>query len=463
MNRAIEKNDCLSRTSTAADHAHNSARELSARRIWTLGLLTAITGIAAHFKMALDVALVGRSKPEEIAAFAFIFPVFLIFTSLSQAFYFGTSATFTRDNLIRDGFVEARITKRFLATHLLLGSVLAISFWLALPRFLALLQAGPIASLAVAYCRIWLWSVPLLLASSASFSILRALGLVRTASAITSAAVVISAAASILVIGREFLGHSLPAIEAAAYSTVLFSLISFGAALFVVMRRTRPNVCPKEKSGGEFRVFSRVAAGVYASNLVGILYLSAVTGIMARTGVDGLTTLGLVDRYEQLLLAVQMGFIAVVTPALKNRYSAHDEGDLDPTALKAARVMLSSSCAAAGLALLLHFAAPDVLYPSRMAPDTSSVLVLVAASCGFQGIFILSTVMLNLRGMARYALGWSAVRAFGFIVPLAFIGSLAGKPIYVFALITAGHVVVGLLSLALIGRLTRGSGLRSHG
>ncbi|OOG43468.1 hypothetical protein [Rhodanobacter sp. C05] len=431
-----------------------SADDYSHREIWSLGLLTASTGLAAHLKMAWDVVLVGRSSGGEMAAFAFAFPAMLIFTSLSQAFYIATSATFTRDNLVRNGCVDATAMKRFMAMYFAVGIIAAGVFRLCLPMFLVLLGADSIAPFVVEYCNIWLWSVPMLLVSSASFSILRTLGLIRTASMITLASVAISASASTMFIGQPVFGYPLRAIEAAAYSTVLFSFISFGSALFIVMRKAHKGVSSSEEVGRELRVFARVAIPVFATNLINILYLSTITRIFAQTGRDGLAVLGLVDRYEQLLLALQMGFVAVTTPALKSRYSTGSASEINPVSSRTVQVMLSSSLLAAVLAISLgSFLAFRLIAPVTIATSATFAMIAISISCGFQGIFFLLSVMLNLRGYTGYALLWSVVRAFGIVVPLAFVGRTLGGPNYVFAFIAFGHIAVGLLSVAFIKRV----------
>ena len=251
------------------------------RSLFVVMLFTASTSLAAMGKITFDVTLVGRLGNTELAAFAFVFPVIFIVTSMGQGIYIATAASFTRGINILDHRVALRPMLYAFAVSLFLGILIAIALRAILPDVLAMLGAISHLDQLNRYFSIWLWTVPLIFVSANTFALIRNLGYLKIASAITLIATLVGVAFSPMLILEGQRG-----IVGSAYSTLITSLFStFISLLFVLLRSVYSHAHLARTAVLDLaRRIMAIALPVLLSNVLLFIFMSFATSVFSGLG-----------------------------------------------------------------------------------------------------------------------------------------------------------------------------------
>jgi Na+-driven multidrug efflux pump len=374
-------------------------------------VFTASTSLTAMVKAALDVSLIGKLGSSELAAFAYVFPILFLLISVGNGVYIATAACFVGADRIADRRVLLRPFIHSMMVSITLGAVVAIAMRLLLPALLRAMGADDHLVRLDGYFSIWLWTVPMMFVSANTFAIIRNLGYLKIASAITFAATVVGVMLSYLLIPAGE-GETVWGIVGSAYSTfatsALSTLISVGFVLF------------RSRYGGvgefwaEFAELARRILGiglpVLLSNVLLFFFLSLVTRVFSGFGQDAVAAYGINGRVEQVLLIFQSAFVTVAIPALTRSWADGDHEGFRRYTGEVARLMLLFAIVLAALVFLLRHWIADIAAPTPITREICLFyLCIVPFTVGFQGVFMLATTILNLLKKSRKSLLWYAV------------------------------------------------------
>lgn len=411
-------------------------------------IFTASTSLTAMVKAMLDVALVGRVGGSELAAFAFVFPVLFLLISVGNGVYIATAAAFSDRDRIVDGHVMRRPFVHSMLVSVMLGVVVAAVCVVFLPlAFGAMGAKGHDARLA-AYFSIWLWTVPMMFVSANTFAIIRNLGYLKIASAITLVANIVGVSLSFALIPRDD-GDAVWGIVGSAYSTLATSVLSTLISVGFVLWRSLPGGFGTLLSGLVEMARSILGIGlpVLLSNVLLFFFLSLTTRVFSGFGEDAVAAYGVNGRVEQVLLIFQSAFVTVAIPALSRKWSAGDAEGMRRYAGEIVGMMLALAFVLAIPVFLFRHQIADL---ADLTPEARVIclfyLCLVPITAGFQGMFMLSATILNLLRQPRKSLLWHAVNYGAVGMPLLLGASRIGDARACIVALSVAGIVCGLLA-----------------
>lgn len=415
-------------------------------------VFTASTSLTAMAKAALDVSLIGKLGSSELAAFAYVFPILFLLISVGNGIYIATAACFVGADRIADRRVFLRPFIHSMMVSIILGGGVAIAMRLLLPALLRAMGAVDHLERLDGYFAIWLWTVPMMFVSANTFAIIRNLGYLKIASAITFAATLVGVTLSFLLIPAGE-GEAVWGVVGSAYSTfatsVLSTLMSVGFVLFW------------SKYGGigefwsEFVALARRILGiglpVLLSNVLLFFFLSLVTRVFSGYGQDAVAAYGINGRVEQVLLIFQSAFVTVAIPALSRAWADGDHEGFRRFTGEVAKLMLLVAVVFAALIFLLRDWIADIAAPTPASREICLFyLCVVPLTVGFQGVFMLATTILNLLKKPKSSLLWYAVNYTVVSAPvLVLLGSFSDVRFSIVGL-AACSVVCGLVAWRMV-------------
>ncbi|MDG2539208.1 MATE family efflux transporter [Dyella jiangningensis] len=416
-------------------------------------LFTASTALTSMAKAMFDVSLVGRIGGDELPAFAFVFPILFLLISVGNGIYVATAASFVGDDRIVGGKVLRGPFLHSVLVSLALGAMVGGLMFFLLPALLTAMGArGHLLRLA-GYFAIWLWTVPMMFVSANTFAIIRNLGFFKTASFITLFATVVGAVLSfVLIPERE--GHKVWGVVGSAYSTLATSSLSTSLSLlFVFFYSRRGGVAAFWNA---FRDMAHRILGiglpVLLSNVLLFLFLSLITRVFSSFGQDSVAAYGINGRIEQVLLYFQTALTTVATPTLSRLWADGDRRGLIDYTHEVAKLMM---WVAGILALAAFFARHWIAGLPAPTPETYAIciffLTIVPFTTGLQGVFVLTTTLLNLMKRPGRSLLWSAI-FYGVVnAPILLVSQFTNVRLSIVGL-AVGTVIGGTASWYWIGR-----------
>lgn len=420
-------------------------------------LFTASTALTSMVKAVFDVSLVGRIGGDELAAFAFVFPILFLLISVGNGIYVATAASFVGDDRIADGKVLRGPFLHSVLVSLALGVLVGGAMFLLLPTLLTAMGAKDHLARLAGYFVVWLWTVPMMFVSANTFAIIRNLGFFKTASLITLFATVVGAGLSLALIPERD-GHKVWGVVGSAYSTLATSSLSTSLSLLFVF------LCSKQGGVGAFWSAFRdmahrilgIGLPVLLSNVLLFLFLSLITRVFSSFGQNSIAAYSINGRVEQVLLYFQTALATVATPTLSMLWAADDREGLVDYTHDVARLMLWVAGVLAAIAFVTRHWIATLAAPT---PETYAICILfltvVPFTTGLQGIFVLTTTLLNLMKRPGRSLLWSAIFYGAVNAPILVASQFTNVRISIIGL-AIGTVIGGTASWYWISREIRG-------
>lgn len=422
-------------------------------------LFTASTALTSMAKAMFDVSLVGKIGGSELAAFAFVFPILFLLISVGNGIYVATAASFVGNDRIDDGKVLLGPFLHSALVSLMLGALVGGAMLLLLPFLLTAMGARDHLVRLDGYFTVWLWTVPMMFVSANTFAIIRNLEFFKTASFITLFATMAGAGLSFTLIPAGP-GGKVWGVVGSAYSTLATSFLSTALSLAFVFRHS--------KSGGDgafwgaFKDMAHRILGiglpVLLSNVLLFLFLSLITRVFSSFGQNSIAAYGINGRVEQVLLYFQTAITTVATPTLSRLWADGDRASLVGYTHEVAKLML---WVAGTLAVTAFLARHWIAALAAPTPETYAIciffLTVVPFTTGLQGVFILTTTLLNLMKRPGKSLLWSATFYGAVNAPILLASQYTNVRISIVSLVI-GTVIGGAAAWYRIGREIRDDG-----
>lgn len=415
--------------------------------------LTASTSLVAMIKLAIDASMISQHGVDELAAFAFVFPVLFLNISVGRGIYVATAAAFAGGRMVKGNSVFRPPLLAALCFSLLLGFCALLVLQLTLSEGLTYLGASAYLGRLSSYFSVWLWSIPLLFISSNTFAIMRNLGYLSSASAITIVATCVGLALSFALIPTYgIVGSAYSTLVTSAASTVL-------SVLFVFARSAKSSLLAWRLRDSLLvaRTVLAIGAPVLLSNLLLFVYQSFVTRLIAGFGAHATAAYALIGRVEQVLFVIQAAFVTIAIPQLVHHFSRQRYIHAAAFSMLIKRLMFATAGAFGVVALVSAHGIATAFAPSHASQEVVMVYLCIGPlTICFQGLFGLATTSLNLMGAARESLLCSAL-AYCIVSPaIAWLFSLSPSFNLLIVGLAVANVLTGILAwIYMKGKLCR--------
>jgi len=395
----------------------------------TVPMVAGIVGMVA-FNLT-DTFFVSRLGTTELAALSFTFPLVLVLVRFTLGLGIGASSLISRAVGRGDAHAVQRITTDCLSLALLLVVIfVAVGFPIMDPVFRALGAEGEILSLVKTYMSIWLAGLLFVFFPMIGNNAIRANGDTKKPALIMLTAVTVNIILDYLLI---FGVGPFPrlGLAGAALATVISRMITFMLSFYIVYFRLK------------MLTFERVPFAVILSSWKKILYIGlpaamtrviapigigVITSLIARTGPKGVAAFGVASRIEFFAIAVVFALSSVLNPFTGQNWGAAKNHRVKKGISLSNRFALLWGIGM--FTLLAVFAEPIASIFSRD-PEVVYAIILymrvVAAAYCMYGVFVISSLVLNVLHRPIHAALLSAVQTFALTVPMAWVGmKLAG-------------------------------------
>ncbi len=390
----------------------------------TVPMLLAVLTMVA-FNLA-DTYFVGQLGELELAAMGFTIAVVMLIASLSQGIGVGASAVVARAIGEGDFKQVQRLATDSLVLALMIVGVIATLGLLTIDPLFKLLGAGPdVLPFVRDYMSIWYFSMMFVVVPMVGNAVIRATGDMKTPAAIMFVAVGFNIVLDPLLI---FGWGPFPAmgIAGAAWATVLSRMVTFVAALYVLIRREKlltfeiPTLADMFASWKKILFIAIPSAGT--SMLVPIS-TGIITGLIARYGPAAVAAYGVGSRVELLALAVVMALSSTLTPFVAQNWGAGRMDRVEKAIRYGTQFAMIWGVAFFVIAVSLSGGIARAFNDSEAVQSViTQFLLIVPISYAGQGVLLVSTSSLNALNKPFNATALMALRLFVLYIPLAFIG-----------------------------------------
>ncbi len=394
-----------------------------------------------------DTYFVGRLGADPLAAMSFSFPVVLISGGLAMGLGIGTS-TYVSHALGRQHREEA--ARLATQAHLLafgIVSLLALAGLLLLtPLFSAMGATETTMPLIRTYMTIWFIGLPFVILPMVGMNVLQATGDTKIPGFVLTMSVILNIILDpVLIFGVGPIPHM--GIAGAALATVIGRASSFFIVGSVLLFRERLIT----RAIGSFRYVLRswgrilyVGIPAAAANILLPISMGVLTRLVSAFGTDAVAGFGAATRVESFALVFTLALSMIVTPFVGQNHGAGNQGRVQRTH----KVAFLFSLAWGGVVLLVFLlAAFPVARVFNDDPDvvrvTALYLSIVAVSYGSLGIVNLTAASFNGIKKPIAAAGVAALRLFGLLIPLAFVGRELFDLIGLFGGVALGNILSG--------------------
>jgi putative MATE family efflux protein len=372
----------------------------------------------------IDTYYVSMLGTNELAALSFTYPVVLIVNSISLGIGMGTTSVVARA-MGEDRF---DLVVRRSTDSLILGLVLSVIFSIIgvatiRPVFHLLGAEGDILEIIVSYMRIWFIGSAFVVVPMIGNSVLRALGDTKTPSYVMLFSALTNALLDpVLIFG---LGP-FPRLEVpgAAIATVIARMITFVAALYLLVHRER------------VISFKAVAVRDLAASFKGILYIGApnafirmvqpfgtgiITALLATIGVEAVAGFGIAAKLERFAIIITAALAVVMIPYIGQNYGARAYGRIREGLRASYRIIAISSSV---IYLVLYFSAPFIGGLFSRDSEVIRVFVMYARIVplfyGIYGIQLMGNSFFNAVNAPFVAASITVLQMFIVFIPLAY-------------------------------------------
>lgn len=401
-----------------------------------------------------DTYFVAQLGTEALAAMGFTFPVVMVLGSISLGLGAGAAAVLAQAIGRGDQKSVRQTTRAALLLGVLVAGVLVVIGLLTIdPLFRALGASETTLPLIRQYMYVWYPGVIFVTVPMIGNNAIRATGDTRIPSLIMATAAAVNIVLDPILIFGKF---GLPAmgITGAAVATVVARATTLTASLIVLAKVKRMLVL--RDGGGILRAWARVlhiglpAAG---TNVLAPLSMGVFMRLVAQFGEPAVAAVGAGVRIEGFALTPIFALNATLTPMIGQNFGA---GRLD----RARRIMRNAAGFAIGWGLLSLIALVVARRPIAAAfsteptvgRDIALFLMIVPAGYALRGVAMLSGSAFNAVSLPMRATALNALRMFGLLVPLAWLGSIVAGYRGLLAGTALAHTTAGVIAWLWIRR-----------
>ena len=405
----------------------------------------------------VDTIYVGRLGTSQLAALSFTFPVVLVLNSIALGIGIGTSSVLSRALGSGNQHKVVRYTTDSLSLSFLLIVFFVIIGELTLdPLFRLLGAGGEVLVMVKQYMRIWYAGLPFVVFPMVGNSAISALGDTKTPGTIMLIASVVNIILDPLLI---FGLGPFPRLEiqGAALATVFARSITFSVAIYVLAFREKIISLKKAAFSEVLDSWKKIfyVGGPAALTRIMIpLAAGVITALLASIGTECVAGFGVATKFERFALLFTMSIATVMAPFVGQNFGA---GKLDriQNSIRFSG-QLSMGIGAAILIGMWIFARPLASMFSKD-PSVIDVAVLyfriVPAAYGLQGIFHISTMILNALNKPVHAAVLTLCQMFLVYIPLAYLGKSFFGIAGVFSALAVSYIITGSISYFLVRKI----------
>ena len=397
-----------------------------------------------------DTYFVGKLGADQLAALSFTFPVIFIINSIALGLGVGASVVISRAIGEGDHDKVRRLTTDSLLLSISIVIVFTLTGLATIKPLFTLLGASPeIIILIKKYMVIWYVGMPFVVVPMVGNSAIRATGDTKTPSAI----MMIAAAMNIVMDPLLIFGIGpFPAmgIEGAAIATVIARFTTFSVAIYVLGFRDKMLT-------SKFHSFKTVLASwqdilfigapIAASRMIVPITTGIITRLLSGFGNATVAGFGVASRVEFFALAAVNALATVYGPFIGQNLGAQKTERIYSSIKLTSRFALIFGII---LFIILAITAPFIagIFSKDVVVIKTIItyLRIVPIAYGLNGIFLLSTTVMNVLKKPYHSAGLIAVQMFLVYIPLAHLGAkfLAVKGVF-FATVIA-YFVGGFLA-----------------
>jgi putative MATE family efflux protein len=404
----------------------------------------------------IDTFWVGRLGPTELAAMSFTFPVVVVVISVAMGIGVGLTSVISR--AIGQG--DDRAVRRLTSDGLILANVAVVAVALGGlvtidPLFRAL-GAGPeLLPLIREYMLPWYLGVGFIVIPMVGNSAIRATGDTRTPSLIM---VVAGLANAILDPFLIFGIGPFPRLElqGAALATVLSYILSFAAAIWILLRREQMldlRIPHPRETWASWKRILYVGVPSAATSMLVPLATGILTRVVSGYGPSAVAAYGVGSRLEGLSMIGVWAMAAAITPFVGQNFGA---GRYDRVRAAIRFALTFSIIYGAILALLLALLAEPL---ARLFSEDDTVVALIVRylrlvplSYGLYGWILLINAVFNAVNRPFRSAVLIVLRLFVVAVPLALLGSTWFGVPGIFGALALGNASVGVVAILFVRR-----------
>ncbi len=389
-------------------------------------MIFGILGIAI-FNL-VDTYFVGLLGTNELAALSYTFPIVLTFSSLTMGISTGVTAVVSKAaGRSKPDELKALIFDSMLLSFLCVILFVGIGF-LALRPALNLMQAEEeIIPLIMQYMTIWLPGLVFVVFPMVGNGIIRALGDTKTPGIVMIIAGTVNAVLDPLFIFGIGPFPEL-GVAGAAIATVLGRFITFGVALYVLMKRDKVLVFQKrkfQKMADNWKAILTVGLPDGLSRIILPVGSGIITGLIAAYGVASVAGFGIAVKMENFLIIVAYSLASVIVPFAGQNIGAKKFKRVKKIFQYSNRFILLLQ---GGLFLILLIFAPFLAGLFSRDGEVVRVAVIylriVSIAYGAKGIILLSSSLLNVMRRPLIAAAINVGQMFVVFIPMALLGNM---------------------------------------
>lgn len=421
----------------------------------TVPMVAGIVGMVA-FNLT-DTFFVGRLGTMELAALSFAFPLVLVLMRFTMGLGIGASALISRAVGRGDTRAVRRLTTDSLSLALLAVVVFGAAGFLAMdPLFRALGADAEILTLVKTYMSIWLAGLLFIFFPMIGNNAIRANGDTKTPALIMLAAV----CANIILDPLLIFGIGpFPrlGLAGAALATVLARAITFTLAFYIVHFRLRMLTferVPFVEVLASWKRILYIGLPAAATRVIVPIGIGVLTGMIAASGPKAVAAFGVAIKIEFFAMAVIFALSTVLGPFTGQNWGAARTGRVKKG------ISLSNRFAflwGIGMfALLAVFAGPIASIFSRD-PEVVFAIVLytriVAAAYCMYGVFVISSLVLNVLHRPIRAALLAAGQTFALTIPMAWVGMRLAGMKGIFTGVGVSYLLAGFAAWLVLKRV----------
>lgn len=405
----------------------------------------------------VDTIYVGRLGTGPLAALSFTYPVVLVLNSIALGMGVGASSVLARALGRGDHHKVVRYTTDSLSLSFLFIVIFVALGELTLDPLFKLLGAeGEILNMVKQYMRIWYAGLLFVVFPMVGNSAIRALGDTKTPGTIMMTAGLVNMGVDpLLIFGLGPFPRL--GIEGAAIATVFSRSITFFVAIYVLAKREKL-ISFKRAAFSEivdsWKKILFVGGPAAVTRIIIPVAAGVITALLASIGPQSVAGFGAAVKFERFALLFIMSMATVMAPFVGQNYGA-GKFDRIHRGIRFSSV-LSISIGAVLLIIMFILARPLASLFSRD-PAVIAVAALyfriVPFAYGMQGIFNISSMILNALNKPIHATLLTVLQMFVLYIPLAFLGKSILGTAGIFSALVVSYSISGTLSYFTVNRV----------
>jgi putative MATE family efflux protein len=423
----------------------------------TIPMIIGMVGMVA-FNL-VDTFFVGQLGTQELAALSFTFPIIMVIGSLAMGIGTGASAVISQAIGRGDNHKVKRLTTDSLILSFLLVAFFVAFGMLTIEPLFRLLGAEPeIIPLIREYMVIWYPGVLFVIIPMVGNNAIRATGDTKTPSAIMLVAVVVNIVLDPLLIFG--LGpFPILGLAGAAIATVVSRAITLVVALWVLYYRDRMLTfelpAPKELIDS-WKSILYIGLPVAGTRLLIPISMGVIYSLVASYGHEAVAAFGVGIRIEFFAMTVVFALSTVIGPFVGQNWGARR---FDRVVQGVRYSNIFSLVWGVAMFVILALASRPIASLFNDDPHVISITMLflwiVPIGYALFGVFLISTMTLNVLNKPGPAAVLMVIQMFGLYIPLAYMGSyLFGLP-GIFGAIVLAYSLSGIASHFVLKRVLR--------